>query len=74
MSGRIGMLNSMSCESVLSTELEATSTIGDSPTTSTVSVTPPIPRVRGIEETPPIRTSTLSWRRGRKPESSADTE
>ena len=72
--GRIGRLKSISCDSTLSVALEATSTTGDSPTTSTVSVTPPTPRTMSISAERLTDTTTLSWRFGRKPLSTAATE
>jgi superfamily II DNA/RNA helicase len=72
--GRIGRLKSMSWERALSVALEATSTTGDSPTTSTLSVMPPTPRTITMSATLPRPTTTLSWRFGRKPERLAVTE
>jgi len=72
--GRIGRLKSMSCESALSVALDPTSTIGDSPTTSTVSVRPPTPSTMSISATRLTEMATLSWRLERKPESAAVTE
>ena len=74
LSGRMGMLKSMSWERSLSVALDVTSITCDSPRTSMESVRPPTLSTTGTGATRPMVTCTLSWRFGEKPESSAVTE
>ena len=66
------MLNRMSWFRLLSVELLLTSTSGDSPSTSTVSLMVPTFIVNGASAVLPIVTGTFSSLRGRNPVSSTE--